>query len=55
MGNNSEPEKVLSLFGDFLLEIRKSTGNEKTALDNFAMVEWFIVDARKLRETNQKK
>lgn len=40
---------MLSLVGSFLLEIRKSMGNEATELDNWEMLEWFITDARKHR------
>jgi len=39
----------LGLVGSFLLEIRKSMGNEATELDNWEMLEWFITDARKYR------
>ena len=35
------------LLGNFLLEIRRSMGNETTKLDNWSMLEWFITDARK--------
>jgi len=42
-------QMMLSL-GNFLLEIRKSMGNETTKLDNWAMLEWFISDARKMKE-----
>ncbi len=49
MGDKSDSKRILSLFGNFLLEIRKSTGNEKTELDNIAMIEWFIKDAKDLR------
>jgi len=50
--NNTEtdPNKIMSLFGELLLAIRKSTGNEKTKLDNFEMLEWLIKDTKKLRE-----
>jgi hypothetical protein len=42
-------KKMLSLLGAFLLEIRKSMGNEATKIDNWGMLEWFITDARKYR------
>lgn len=54
--NDSEANKVermnniLSLIGSFLLEIRKSMGNEVTKLDNWDMLEWFITDARSYRK-----
>ena len=41
--------KMLSLLGTFLLEIRRSMGNETTGLNNWQMLEWFITDARKYR------
>ena len=40
-------KRMLSLLGTFLLEIRKSMGNETTKLTNWQMLEWFINDARK--------
>jgi hypothetical protein len=40
---------MLGLLGHFLLEIRRSMGNEATTLDNWGMLEWFITDARKHR------
>jgi len=42
-------KELLGLVGSFLLEIRKSMGNEATELDNWEMLEWFITDARKYR------
>lgn len=41
---------MMSLLGAFLLEIRKSMGNETTKIDNWGMLEWFMKDARKMRE-----
>lgn len=40
---------MLSLIGQLLLEIRRSTGNEDTKIDKWGMLEWFITDARKYR------
>lgn len=40
---------MLSRLGNLLLEIRKSMGNEATSLDKWAMLEWFIHDARRYR------
>jgi hypothetical protein len=40
---------MMSLLGTFLLEIRRSMGNETTKIDNWGMLEWFLTDARKLR------
>lgn len=48
----SDLKKMISLIADLLLEIRKSMGNEATKLDNWGMVEWFIIDARKYRNCN---
>jgi len=54
-GNQSVPvgegeiREWLSLLGKFLLEIRRSMGNETTKLDHWAMLEWFITDVRKYR------
>jgi hypothetical protein len=41
--------EIGKLLGSFLLEIRRSMGNEDTDLDNLEMIEWFITDARKYR------
>jgi hypothetical protein len=40
---------MLSLLGTFLLEIRRSMGNEATKVDNWGMLEWFMNDARRFR------
>jgi hypothetical protein len=47
----SDPDvrEMMALLGQFLLEIRKSMGNEATAMTNFEMLEWFMTDARKYR------
>ena len=42
---------MVALLGRFLLEIRRSMGNEKTTLDHFDMLEWFLTDVRAYRET----
>ncbi|MNZ21426.1 hypothetical protein D3C78_384990 [compost metagenome] len=44
-------KNMISLVGKLLLEIRKSMGNESTDLDKWSMLEWFISDARKYRNT----
>ena len=49
----NDPSEMISLLGNLLLEIRRSMGNEDTKLDNWAMLEWFITDARKYRDNNQ--
>ena len=41
--------EMLRLIGSFLLEIRRSMGNEATNLDCWDMCEWWMSDARKLR------
>ena len=41
---------MMSLIGLLLLEIRKSMGNEETKLNEWDMLEWFITDARKMKE-----
>jgi len=45
-------KKMMSLFGDFLLAIRKSVGNEDTKLDNLEMLEWLISDISKFRDNS---
>jgi len=45
----SDPNQIIGLLGAFLLEIRRSMGNEKTALDQWDMLEWFLTDAKKMR------
>ena len=42
-------KEMISLVGKFLLEIRRSMGNETTKLDHWQMLEWFITDARRYR------
>ena len=37
---------MLKLLGTFLLEIRRSMGNDTTSITNVQMLEWFITDAR---------
>lgn len=50
--SKSNLKAMMVLLGTFLLEIRKSMGNESTKLDNWAMLEWFITDARKMKQSN---
>lgn len=38
-----------ALMGDLLLEIRRSMGNESSAMDRWEMVEWFMADAPSLK------
>jgi|CXWL01.1.fsa_nt_gi hypothetical protein len=45
----SKLREIMSLLGTFLLEIRRSMGNEATKIDNWGMLEWFLTDARKLK------
>jgi hypothetical protein len=42
---------MMSLLGQFLLEIRRSTGNESTKLDKWDMLEWFLKDAREFQSS----
>ncbi len=54
-GVEPAPEKLqdmMRLLGKFLLEIRKSMGNETTKLDHWSMLEWFFTDARKMRDSD---
>jgi hypothetical protein len=52
--NPAPPEKnlkiMMSLLGDFLLQIRRSMGNEATQLNHWQMLEWFMSDVRKWRD-----
>lgn len=47
--SSAQLRTMMSLLGSFLLEIRKSMGNETTKIDNWGMLEWFMTDARKMR------
>ena len=52
--NESEPGSkafgMLSFFGSFLLEIRKSIGNNNSELTNFEMLEWMITDMYRIEQ-----
>lgn len=48
--SDNQLKSMLSLLGSFLLEIRKSMGNESTKIDNWGMLEWFMTDARQMRD-----
>ena len=39
-----DPKKIMHLWGNFLLEIRKSLGNKKTTLDEIDMLRGMITD-----------
>ena len=41
--------QLVSNFGDFMLEIRKSVGNETTSLSNLDMLKWMITDIDSLK------
>lgn len=43
------PKKMMTLFGNFLLEIRKSLGNKRTKLDEFDMLRAMIKDIDRLQ------
>lgn len=47
--SEEELKDMMSLVGKFLLEIRRSVGNEGTKLDEWQMLEWFLVEARNYR------
>ncbi|WGV98038.1 hypothetical protein QF117_04050 [Vibrio sp. YMD68] len=51
--NNSEAtdflKDMMELLGNFLIEIRKSMGNEATELDFWDMCEWWMSDTRKVK------
>jgi len=49
VATDTNVKTMMSLLGTFLLEIRRSMGNETTQLDQWQMLEWFLTDARKLR------
>ncbi|MCY4186265.1 MAG: hypothetical protein OXD45_13265 [Rhodobacteraceae bacterium] len=56
--DNSEPNQLnegMALLGKFLLEIRKSLGNEATKITRNGMLEWFIKDARKVMESQEQR
>jgi hypothetical protein len=44
----------IALMSTLLLEIRKSTGNESSALNRWEMIEWFMTDAPKLKALHAK-
>ena len=48
--SEDQVKTAMSHLGYFLLEIRRSMGNESTRIDNWGMLEWFLHDARKLRD-----
>ena len=47
--NISSLPKMIELLGTFLLEIRKSMGNETTNLNYWDMCEWWMSDTRKIK------
>ena len=49
-GEEDDGLRYASLLGTLLLEIRRSMGNDETEIDNWDMLEWLIIEARKLRE-----
>lgn len=44
-----EGKNMVVLFGNFLLEIRKSMGNEQTKLENWDMIEGWMKDLNELK------
>lgn len=47
--SNDRLVEMLERLGDFLLEIRRSMGNEATTLERWDMIDWWLKDARQLR------
>ena len=45
---------MIELLGTFLLEIRKSMGNEATSLDYWDMCEWWLKDTRNIKNGTYK-
>lgn len=43
---------MLEHLGEFLLEIRKSMGNEATTLHGWNMIEWMMSEAEKIRKSD---
>lgn len=43
--------EMLERLGHFLLEVRRSMGNEATTLERWDMIDWWLKDARKLRSS----
>ena len=46
---NHAKVEMFTLLGNFLIQIRKSMGNEATKLNHWDMCEWWMSDARKLK------
>jgi hypothetical protein len=49
-GNIDFLKDMMELLGNFLIEIRKSMGNETTNLDCWDMCEWWMSDTRKVKD-----
>ena len=49
----SDPRDVMHKLGYLLLEIRKSSGNQRSKLHHFEMLEWMITDLRKYKINGQ--
>ncbi len=52
--SSSNMENMMIRLGNFLLEIRKSMGNESTKLDNWSMLEWFIKDLDSIKDSENR-
>ena len=48
--NPPDVADLMALVGGFLLEIRRSVGNENTKLDNIEMMEWMLMEAMEYRQ-----
>ncbi len=49
LGEDKGSKQILLLFGDILIEVRKSLGNKHTQLKNIDMFKFFIKDIDKLK------
>jgi len=49
VASQEDLKQMMGLLGGFLLEIRRSMGNEATKLDKWKMLEWFMSDVRSIK------
>ncbi len=45
-----DPETLMRLLGSFLLQIRRSSSNQATKLNNIEMLEWLLKDAAEMKK-----
>jgi hypothetical protein len=50
---SKDPKKPMEVLGEFLLEIRKSVGNDDTTIQSLEMLEWLITDIRKYKKNGK--